>query len=87
MPKFREERIRDNMTEKEKMLAGKIYDPSDKTLDELRVKAHRLSQMYNNTYDTMRRNARKSWRNWFQTVGKTRICRDRSVLITVCLQR
>ena len=68
MPKFREERIRDNMTEKEKMLAGKIYDPSDKTLDELRVKA-------------------KSWRNWFQTVGKTRICRDRFVLITVCLQR
>lgn len=52
MPKFREERIRDNMTEKEKMLAGKIYDPSDKTLDELRVKAHKLSQMYNNTYDT-----------------------------------
>ena len=52
MPKFREERIRDNMTEKEKMLAGKIYDPSDKTLDKLRVKAHRLSQMYNNTYDT-----------------------------------
>ena len=43
MPKFREERIRDNMTEKEKMLAGKIYDPSDKTLEELRVKAHRLS--------------------------------------------
>ena len=48
MPKFREERIRDNMTEKEKMLAGMIYDPSDKTLDELRVKAHKLSQMYNN---------------------------------------
>lgn len=26
------------MTEQEKMLAGKIYDPSDKTLTELRTK-------------------------------------------------
>lgn len=37
------------MNEKEKMLAGKIYDPSDKTLTDLRVKAHKLSQQYNNT--------------------------------------
>lgn len=31
------------MTEKEKMMAGKIYDPTDKVLAELRAKAHRLS--------------------------------------------
>ena len=37
------------MSEKEKMLAGKIYDPSDETLAALRVKAHKLSQQYNNT--------------------------------------
>ncbi|MGN1090277.1 MAG: sugar O-acetyltransferase [Huintestinicola sp.] len=35
------------MTEKEKMLAGKIYDPSDKELSALRQKAHRLSKEYN----------------------------------------
>lgn len=34
------------MNETEKMLAGKIYDPSDKTLAEMRLKAHRLSQRY-----------------------------------------
>lgn len=33
------------MTEKEKMLAGKLYDPSDKELSELRIKAHKLSKM------------------------------------------
>lgn len=37
------------MNEKEKMLAGKIYDPSDETLVSLRIKAHKLSQQYNNT--------------------------------------
>ena len=35
------------MTEKEKMLAGKIYDPTDETLVMLRLKAHKLSQRYN----------------------------------------
>ena len=35
------------MTEKEKMLAGKIYDPSDDELAALRLKAHKLSKMYN----------------------------------------
>lgn len=37
------------MNEKEKMLAGKIYDPSDETLAALRLNAHKLSQQYNNT--------------------------------------
>ncbi len=40
------------MTEREKMLAGKIYDPSDKELYELRVKAHRLSTEYNQLFET-----------------------------------
>ncbi len=39
------------MTELEKMLKGKIYDPSDSTLDFQRKKAHRLSKDYNDTYD------------------------------------
>ena len=40
-----------NMTEKEKMLAGKIYDPSDTELENLRIKAHRLSKEYNDTFE------------------------------------
>lgn len=35
------------MTEKEKMLLGKIYDPTDEELVALRLKAHKLSNRYN----------------------------------------
>jgi maltose O-acetyltransferase len=40
------------MTEKEKMLAGQIYDPADKELAALRQKAHRLSKEYNDRLET-----------------------------------
>lgn len=40
------------MTEKEKMLSGKIYDPTDPTLVKLREKAHRLSAEYNQSLET-----------------------------------
>lgn len=40
------------MTEKEKMLAGELYDPSDPELVQLRQKAHRLSKEYNDTLET-----------------------------------
>lgn len=39
------------MSEKEKMLAGKIYDPTDEELTILRTKAHRLSQHYNTLFE------------------------------------
>lgn len=39
------------MTEKEKMISGKLYDPSDKELEALRLQAHRLSKDYNDTYE------------------------------------
>ena len=39
------------MTEKEKMLQGKIYDSSDETLMRMRVRAHRLSKDFNDTYE------------------------------------
>lgn len=38
--------------EKEKMLRGEFYDPTDKELSELRVQAHRLSYEFNNTLET-----------------------------------
>ena len=39
------------MSEKEKMLAGRIYDPTDEELTILRTKAHRLSQHYNTLFE------------------------------------
>lgn len=39
------------MTEKEKMLQGKIYDTSDKELAAMRLKAHKLSKAYNDTFE------------------------------------
>lgn len=40
------------MTEKEKMLKGEVYNPADKELTNLRIQAHRLSQIYNTTFET-----------------------------------
>lgn len=35
------------MSEKEKMLAGNLYDPSDEELNSLRIKARKLARRYN----------------------------------------
>ena len=37
--------------EMKKMLAGEMYDPTNKELVRLRVKAHKLSKDYNDTYE------------------------------------
>lgn len=39
-------------TEKEKMLKGEPYDPTDKELSDRRILAHQLSYEYNNTPET-----------------------------------
>ena len=39
------------MTETEKMLAGKLYDPSDPALARRRTLAHKLSKRYNDTFE------------------------------------
>lgn len=39
------------MNEKEKMLAGKIYDPSDEELAKMRLKAHKLCQRFNSLFE------------------------------------
>lgn len=39
------------MTQEQKMLNGKIYDPSDQELASKRTNAHRLSKDYNDTYE------------------------------------
>lgn len=38
------------LTEKEKMLAGQLYDPLDKTLSQLRLKARRLMFLQQETH-------------------------------------
>lgn len=37
------------MSEKEKMIAGNLYDPSDEELNRLRIKARKLARRYNQT--------------------------------------
>lgn len=55
-------------TEREKMLAGEMYDPSDKELADARDRAHRLAHMYNNLEDP---EARKELiQTIFGTVGE-----------------
>lgn len=39
------------MTNEEKMLAGKIYDSSDPSLQKKLARSHRLCKMYNDTFD------------------------------------
>ena len=41
----------DNKSEKEKMLNGELYDPSDEELFLLRRKCHKLCKDYNDTYE------------------------------------
>lgn len=43
---------RNTMTEREKMLAGKIYDPTDQELAERRTLAHNLNTKYNATLES-----------------------------------
>ena len=48
------------MTEREKMTSGKIYDPTDPELCELREKASRLCHEYNATCDSESDSARRA---------------------------
>lgn len=47
------------MTEKEKMLAGKIYDPQDAELKKLRSAAHDLCTLYNSTREGQTKKRKK----------------------------
>lgn len=65
------------MTEQEKMLSGKIYDPSDEILSTLRVKAHKLSQQYNNTFEDQTAVRKQILDDCCRIGGKAYIFRDR----------
>lgn len=58
------------MTEQEKMLKGMIYDPSDKELTEKRLKAHRLSKDFNDTYEDEEEKRAEILRQLIPNLGK-----------------
>lgn len=70
------------MTEREKMLAGKLYDTSDETLAKARAKAHALCRKYNETDETEEENAPRFWTNLCPRAEKGLIFKDLSISIT-----
>ena len=42
------------MTEREKMINGKLYNPMDKELEQLRLNARKLSRKYINFFTDMK---------------------------------
>ncbi len=58
------------MTEKEKMLSGEFYDPTDKELADRRILAHRLSFEYNNTLETEEKRQKEILDELFPNHGK-----------------
>ena len=56
-------------TEKEKMLAGELYDASDPTLVEERTRAQRLTRQFNETTETEGERRRELLRELFGSVG------------------
>lgn len=56
--------------EKEYMLSGRLYDPNDKELVELRIKAHRLSNEYNMTPETESEKRAEILNELFPNMGK-----------------
>ena len=59
------------MTEREKMINGALYDPSDPELEQLRLNARKLARKYNRTDEEQQ--------------NSFRICRHRSTLIMAAI--
>ena len=74
------------MTEKEKMLAGKIYDTSDEELAAMRLKAHKLSARYNSVFEDEEDIRNKILSELIPNIGKGTYMQDRFSLIMVHLR-
>lgn len=59
------------MTEKEKMLAGQLYDPADKTLTHERQNARKLCRQFNQSTETEKKLRVKTLKELFQTDNST----------------
>lgn len=58
------------MTELEKMLAGKIYDGSQKDIYKLRLTAHKLCKDYNDTYEDQTKKRAKILKKLLPNIGE-----------------
>ncbi len=70
------------MTEREKMLSGELYDPTDKELEQLRVNARKLARKYNSTDEDEQEEQAQILRNYCQQQRSFPICRRLFILIT-----
>ncbi len=70
------------MTEREKMLSGERYDPTDKELEQLRLNARKLTRKYNLTDEDQPKSKHRYCKNYCQQQRSFRICRHLFILIT-----
>lgn len=74
------------MTEREKMFAGKIYDPFTEGMPEQRTNAHRLCALYNATTEIDEEKRNKILDELLPNRGEGDTCRDRSTLISAFIR-
>ena len=70
------------MTEREKMLSGKLYDPADKELEQLRLNARKLARKYNSTDEDQPEEQAQILQELLPKTEGFRICRHLFILIT-----
>ena len=75
------------MTEREKMFAGKIYDPFSEGMPEQRTNAHRLCALYNVTTEIDEAKRKEILDELLPNRGEGYICRVLSILILVSTLR
>ena len=74
------------MTEREKMINGALYDPSDPELEQLRLNARKLARKYNRTDEDQPEEQAEFCENYCLQQSSFRICRHRSTLITAAIR-
>ena len=70
------------MTEREKMLSGERYDPTDKELEQLRLNARKLTRKYNLTDEDQPEEQAQILQELLPTTEELRLCRHLFILIT-----
>jgi Maltose acetyltransferase len=70
------------MTEREKMLSGELYDPTDKELEQLRLNARKLARKYNSTDEDDQEEQAQILREFIASNRGTPIYRRLFILIT-----
>lgn len=58
------------LTEREKMIQGKFYDPKDAELVDRRIHARRLARIFNTTLETEMNRRTETLKEWFGSTGE-----------------